>query len=138
MMKAAVSAARAFPDMKIVALTLVTGLDKIAMSEIGWHGSPMEQVIRLTRLALESGRHGVIASAREARQIREAVPADFLIVTPGIRPVDVEEGDQVRTGTPTFAVRQGATHLVVGRPIIQAEDPAKAARQVLAEMVGAV
>ncbi|KEQ17747.1 hypothetical protein GZ78_08675 [Endozoicomonas numazuensis] len=134
MMKAAVAAAEEFSRMKVVALTVVTGLDQRAMNELGWHCSPLEQVIRLTELAVKSGCHGVIASSQEAKKIKGIVPKDFLIITPGIRLAEDDKGDQVRSGTPAIAALNGATHLVVGRPIIQAQDPAKVARRVVTEV----
>jgi orotidine-5'-phosphate decarboxylase len=95
-----------------------------------------EWVLRLVKLAEESGVDGVVASPREASRIRAAVTRrDFLIVTPGIRPAGKDAGDQRRVATPAAALTAGADYLVVGRPITAAADPLAATRAILSEMV---
>lgn len=93
-----------------------------------------QEVVRLARKAKEAGLDGVVASAREARAIKDAIGEDFLVVTPGVRPAGSEKGDQKRTVTPGEAVKEGADYIVVGRPIIQASDPARAARDIIRDM----
>lgn len=101
-------------------------------------GDVKEDVLRLTKLAKECGLDGVIASPHEMRLIREVVGKDFLIVTPGIRPTWAEAGDQKRVMTPAEAVAAGANYIIVGRPILAAQDPAQAALRVIDEMASAV
>ena len=96
------------------------------------------EVVRLARLCRECGLDGVVASAQELALIREAVGKELLIVTPGIRPVWSETGDQKRITTPAQAVAAGADYLVVGRPIVAAADPRAAALRITEEMAGAV
>jgi orotidine-5'-phosphate decarboxylase len=88
-------------------------------------------VLSLARLALEAGADGWVCSVQEAAGLRAAFGAGPLLVTPGIRLPDDALGDQKRVGTPADAIRAGATHLVVGRPVLDAADPAKAARTLL-------
>jgi orotidine-5'-phosphate decarboxylase len=100
-------------------------------------GDVQAEVLRLAKIAKASGLNGVIASPHEIHMIRKAVGKDFLIVTPGIRPAWAEAGDQKRVMTPADAIAAGANYIVVGRPIIAADDPAQAARRVLEEMASA-
>jgi orotidine-5'-phosphate decarboxylase len=100
-------------------------------------GDVQAEVMRLAKLAKTSGLNGVIASPREIRQLREVVGKDFLIVTPGIRPSWEQAGDQKRVMTPADAVAAGANYIVVGRPIIAADNPAQAAERILEEMASA-
>ena len=93
-----------------------------------------EQVVYLAELAQEAGLNGVVASPLEIESIRKACGDDFVIVTPGIRPTWAESGDQRRITTPAEAIRRGADYIVVGRPIIEAEDPEEAVRMILEEM----
>jgi len=119
---------------KLVAVTVLTSLAQEDLPSIGIAGPLSEQVARLVDLSLEAGLDGVVASAREAEAVRRRAGTDFLIVTPGIRPAGSERGDQYRVATPSSAIRAGADLLVVGRPILQAENPADAARAVCAEI----
>ena len=97
-------------------------------------GEVQTEVLHLAKLAKECGLNGVIASPHEIRLLREAVGKDFLIVTPGIRPAGADAGDQKRVMTPAEAIAAGANYIVVGRPIIAADDPAQAAGKILKEM----
>ena len=92
--------------------------------------------MRRLRQALDAGVDGVVASPLEAAAIRAAVPDSFLVVTPGVRPAGSDAGDQKRIATPAAALASGASHLVVGRPITQADDPAAAAQAIMAEIAG--
>ena len=100
-------------------------------------GDVQAEVLRLAKLAKDCGLDGVIASPREIRAIRESMGANFLIVTPGIRPAHAETGDQQRVMTPAEAVAAGASYIVVGRPIIEADDPGRAAANIAAEIASA-
>lgn len=132
MLAAAVEAAANGP--MVLAVTVLTSLGDADMAEIGVSGRASDQVLRLAALARNSGCPGLVASPREAAAIRQELGAGFAIVTPGIRPAGSSTGDQTRVSTPASAIGAGATHLVVGRPITAAPDPAAAARAVIAEI----
>ncbi len=131
MIRAAKDAAR---DSRILAVTVLTSLDKKAMGRIGWAGEVRDQVIRLAALARESGADGIVCSALEVRSLRETLDEDCVLVTPGIRPAGSSPDDQARTATPANAVSNGADYLVVGRPVVNALDRKEAVRSILAEM----
>jgi orotidine-5'-phosphate decarboxylase len=118
----------------VLAVTVLTSLAPEDFRDIGIQGSSEEAGVRLARLAQASGLDGVVASAREASAIRRACGAQFLIVTPGIRPAASVADDQQRISTPGQAIRAGADYLVVGRPITASADPNAAAEAILAEM----
>ena len=119
-------------------VTVLTSSDAATLAEIGLQGEPPAQVERLARLAAESGLDGIVASPREIALARAAVNRrEFVIVTPGARPAGAAHGDQKRVLTPAAAVRAGADYIVVGRPVIQAPDPAAAARAIIDEMAAA-
>jgi len=122
---------------KVVAVTILTSLDRPAFGELGFENRPEDLVTKWARLARESGLDGVVASPREAARVRRECGRDFLIVTPGIRPADSRVDDQRRVLTPAEAIRSGADILVVGRPITRAQDPAEAARRIVEEMAAA-
>lgn len=132
MLKAAVAAAASGP--MILAVTVLTSLTDSDMTEIGVSGRAADQALRMAALARSCGCPGIVTSPSEAAEIRRELGAGFAIVTPGIRPAGSQTGDQARIGTPAEAIRAGATHLVVGRPITAVADPAAAARAVLAEI----
>ena len=119
---------------RVLAVTILTSLEAQDLAELGISGTPMEAVVRLARLAQSAGLDGVVASAREITAIRQACGPDFLIVTPGIRPVASATNDQARIATPASAIAAGADYLVVGRPITGAPDPVAAADAIVAEM----
>ena len=124
---------------KVIAVTLLTSMDDKALGEIGIGPAAKELVTHFARAAAESGLDGVVASPREIELIRAAVPQkDFLIVTPGIRSATDAANDQRRTMTAAEAVRAGADHLVVGRPIIAAVDRVEAARRIVVDMTAAL
>ncbi len=123
-------------DMKILAVTILTSLDRADL-DAGQikAGDVQDLVLERAGRAFLAGADGVIASPQEAALIRALPEAkDRLIVTPGVRPKGAEMGDQKRVATPGQAIRDGADHIVVGRPIWKSEDPAAAARAVLAEL----
>jgi orotidine-5'-phosphate decarboxylase len=134
MLEAAASARSG--NLRLLAVTVLTSLSPDEMGTV-WDReirSVREEVGRLALLGRDAGMDGIVASALEASWIRGHVGADFLIVTPGIRPAGADRGDQNRVATPADAVRAGADYLVVGRPITQAEDPAQALAEVLREI----
>ena len=135
---AAEAAAQSETKPKVLAVTVLTSLSDADLQEIGVAGRAMDQVLRLAQLARANGCLGVVASAHEAKEIRREIGEGFLIVTPGVRPAGADLNDQARHVTPAEAIAAGATHIVVGRPIIAAADPAKAARRVVEEMETAV
>lgn len=140
MMKAAAEAARESAEKlgierpKLLAITVLTSFDDESWTSIGGQLPIGDQVIRLAKLAKESGMDGVVCSALEAKMIREACGPDFLIVTPGIRPSFASTNDQKRIATPSSALQDGASRLVIGRPITQAEHPQEAVRLIIEEM----
>lgn len=140
MMKAAAEAARESAEKlgierpKLLAITVLTSFDDESWTSIGGQLPIADQVIRLAKLAKESGMDGVVCSALEAKMIREACGPDFLIVTPGIRPSFAAINDQKRIATPSSALQDGASRLVIGRPITQAEHPQEAVRLIIEEM----
>jgi orotidine-5'-phosphate decarboxylase len=135
MLRAAMEAARnANPSTMILGVTVLTSLDQRDLEHAGVRGSVVDQVSRLAALAIANGCHGVVASAQEAAMLRAELGDDFLIVTPGVRPIGIDHGDQARVVTPAEAIASGASYIVVGRPITEAEDPAEEAREILAQM----
>jgi orotidine-5'-phosphate decarboxylase len=124
----------AHDSLLVLGVTILTSLDEAELERIGFAGSPMDNAVRLARLAKESGLRGVVASPLEIRAIREACGEDFVILTPGIRPAGSDVGDQRRTMTPREAVAAGADYIVVGRPITGAADARSAALRIVEEM----
>jgi orotidine-5'-phosphate decarboxylase len=122
---------------KIIAVTLLTSADADVLVEVGVVNNPQQQVTTLAQLAAASDLDGVVASPLEVTAIRAAVAREeFLIITPGIRPSGITANDQKRLMTPAGAIRAGADYLVVGRPIIEASDPTRAAREIIEEIEG--
>jgi orotidine-5'-phosphate decarboxylase len=145
MMQAAVEAlashkAAATPVPKLIAVTALTSMDGPALRRVGIPASPGEAVLKLAKLAKESGLDGVVASALDSRRVRKAFGRDFIIVNPGVRPKrqgvfkSSQEDDQLRIATPAEAIRAGADYIVVGRPITAAPDPRAAAEAILREI----
>ena len=120
---------------KILAVTVLTSLDQTDLADVGIVGrTPAEQVAAMAKFATENGADGLVCSPMEVGALSRSLAAGTLFVTPGVRPAGSAVGDQKRIATPADAVRDGATHLVVGRPILAAADPAAAARAIRAEM----
>ncbi len=139
MLKAAAEAASQSPARPmILAVTVLTSLSDSDLQELGISSNVLSQVLRLGALARLAGCGGLVASALEARELRRELGEDFAIVTPGIRPAGSAAGDQARVVTPGDAIAAGATHLVVGRPILEALDPAKAAEEIVQDIGQAV
>jgi len=128
MMEAASAALRNYGGRRplLIGVTVLTSMGQEDLAEIGVKFDPAEQVERLARLAKAAGLDGVVCSPREASQLRASLGDDFVLVTPGVRPVDAAMDDQTRVMTPADAIRDGSGYLVVGRPITQAKDPVAA------------
>ncbi|HKN16486.1 MAG TPA: orotidine-5'-phosphate decarboxylase [Candidatus Sulfotelmatobacter sp.] len=135
MLRAAVDAARTVnPSLIVLGVTVLTSMDENDLEKIGVPGTVTDEVLRLARLALAGGCQGIVTSAREAAKLRAELGDEFALVTPGVRPAGSGHEDQVRVVTPAEAIAAGASHIVVGRPITGAADPAAAARAILAEI----
>ncbi len=138
MLEAAVEAVRAHRaaggQTELLAVTVLTSLDREALAALGHAGRPEDLALAYARLARQAGCDGVVCSAWEAAAVRDACGVEFHRLTPGIRPAGTAVQDQARVMTPAQALRQGASWLVVGRPITGAADPAAAAEAVVAGM----
>lgn len=130
------AAQQGVPAPRLIAVTLLTSLSEEEWQRLGHTESIAQQVIRLAKLAKEAGLDGVVASPWETADIRQVCGEEFLIITPGIRPAGSEMADQHRIATPAAALQNGATHIVVGRPIRGAKDPRAAAQAIIQEMKG--
>ena len=119
---------------KLIAVTVLTSMDENGLKKIGINDTMEKQVLKLAALAKEAGLDGVVASASEAKLIRRQLGSYFTIVTPGVRPDWADANDQKRVATPKEAILNGANYIVVGRPIIEAQDPLAAAKRILEEM----
>lgn len=118
----------------VVGVTVLTSLSDSDLSDIGCNLNTEETAIKRAKLAKESGLDGVVCSAREVSKIVEACGEDFITVCPGIRPKSAEVGDQKRVVTPADAIKNGASVLVVGRPITKADEPCKVADEIVKEI----
>ena len=135
MLAAAAEAAASTPNApRLLAVTVLTSMDAAQLNGIGVPDAPAVQVMRLARLAASAGIDGLVCSPEETRMIRSQLPGDPLLVVPGIRPAGAAAGDQKRVATPASAIADGASMLVVGRPITQAANSAAAAASILAEI----
>ena len=121
----------------LVAVTVLTSLDDKALRSIGISVPANEQVLRLARLTHECALQGVVCSPQEITTLRGELPREFVLVTPGIRPIDSSGDDQARTTTPNEALRLGASYLVIGRPITAARDPLLALQAIRDSLVSA-
>jgi len=135
MLRAAVDAASAVnSSLLVMGVTVLTSLDDNDLATIGVQGTVLDEVVRLSKLALKNGCGGIVASAHESSALRAALGEKFAIVTPGVRPAGSSHGDQARVVTPAQAIAAGASYVVVGRPITEAADPAAEARAILGQM----
>jgi orotidine-5'-phosphate decarboxylase len=138
MLRAAAQAAAQTPARPMVlAVTVLTSLSDADMIELGIATKVIDHVVRLAALARNAGCAGVVASALEAHELRRELGSDFKIVTPGVRPAGTAAGDQARVHTPKEAIAAGANYLVVGRPILEAADPSRAANEIVREIAEA-
>lgn len=119
---------------KLLGVTILTSMDQISIEEVGIGRKLEDEVVSLANMGKNAGLDGVVASPREISLIRGSLGKDFIIVTPGIRPVWAEKGDHKRIATPAEAVKAGADYIVIGRPIVEAQDPADAAKKIIKEM----
>lgn len=132
MMKAARMACD--PKTKLLGVTILTSLDESILKEVGYQEGLSERVNQLGKLTREAGLSGVVCSSVEIQNLRQLLGEEFILMVPGIRPLGAERGDQKRVMTPERAISLGATHLVIGRPITKADDPAAAAQAILDEL----
>lgn len=119
---------------QLLAVTVLTSMDQSQVAAVGVERTPAAQVELLARMGLSAGINGFVCSPQEVATLRALAGPEAVLVIPGIRPAGGEVGDQKRVATPADALRQGASYLVIGRPITQAADPAAAAKGILAEM----
>jgi orotidine-5'-phosphate decarboxylase len=124
--------------IKLVAVTVLTSLSPLDLQETGVLGLPEQQVLRLAGMAADCGLDGVVCSANEIELLRLNLPTKFLLVTPGIRPLGDNPGDQKRIETPARALAKGSDYLVIGRPITQASDPSQKLQEILLEIQGKI
>jgi len=134
-MRAAVEAARG-SNLCLLGVTVLTSMDEQDMIEAGYEYDPHTLVLRRAEQALAAGMGGIVCSAEEASAVRRIIGPNLAVVTPGIRPAGADRGDQKRVMTPADALKSGASHLVVARPIVGAPDRRLAAEAILKEMNG--
>lgn len=127
------AAVMALPETRITAVTVLTSLDAEMIASLGIVGSPQDIVVRWAKAAVEAGARAIVCSPNEVAMVRQVVPADVRLITPGIRPAGTETHDQRRSATPRSALDDGADLLVIGRPITGHADPAAAALAIAAE-----
>lgn len=139
MMRAALAAQQKHnPQLLLLGVTVLTSMDSSGLQEIGVTVPSAEQVTRLGQLAATAGLRGLVCSPLEVALLRQQLPAAMQLITPGIRPAhEAGTDDQKRVMTPANAAQAGSSYIVVGRPILQAADPAAAARAILAELARA-
>ena len=118
-------------NTKLLAVTILTSFSEEGIIEAGYQGPLKQRVVNMAKLAQDSGMDGVVCSSHEIEDIRKACGDDFILMVPGIRPAGSDKGDQSRIMTPKEAMDKSATHLVIGRPISQADNPAKAAKEIM-------
>ena len=118
----------------LIAVTVLTSMEDLDLLQIGINASLMEQVLRLAHLTQRAGLDGVVCSPQEVEILRNACGEDFKLVTPGIRPIGADFGDQRRVMTPTAAIRAGSDYLVIGRPITKADNPVEVLRSINASI----
>lgn len=119
---------------QLIAVTVLTSMGREDLRDIGLDIEPFEQVKRLAKLTQDSGLDGVVCSAQEAKMLRQELGAEFALVTPGIRPAGANADDQKRIVTPKQAMLDGSTHLVIGRPITQSENPSQTLQDILSTL----
>ncbi len=137
MMKAAQKAVdESKPDLRLLAVTVLTSFDESGLKQTGVTLPPPQQVELLGKLAMESGIRGIVCSPLEIEALRKTIPQDAILVTPGIRPAGSDANEQKRIMTPSMAATAGSNYIVVGRPILKADSPVKAAQAIIEELKG--
>ena len=135
MMKSALLAAKETnPELMILAVTVLTSFNEELLRGTGVEKTPPEQVLNLARLAKESGVEGLVCSPLELELLRENLGSEIALITPGIRPLGSDANEQKRIMTPTLAAKAGSSYIVVGRPILKAENPAQKAQEIIKEL----
>ena len=135
MMKFALDAAKETnPDLLLLGVTVLTSFNEDGLAETGVSRPPAKQVEHLAKLAVECGMKGLVCSPLEIEALRKILPEDVKLVTPGIRPAGSDANEQKRIMTPALASEIGSSYIVVGRPILKAENPAQAARAIIDEL----
>lgn len=135
MMKAVLNAAKETnKEMQILGVTVLTSFDEDSMRATGFDRTPSEQVLKLARLAEESGLSGLVCSPLEIDLLRKNLKSEMDLITPGIRPAGSDANEQKRIMTPSLAAKTGSSYIVVGRPILKAENPAEAAKAIIKEL----
>lgn len=119
----------------LIAVTVLTSMERVDLQGVGINCEPVDQVLRLAKLSQQCGLDGVVCSAQETQLLKAELGGEFQLVTPGIRPADAAQGDQRRIATPKSAMAQGSHYLVIGRPITQHADPLTALEAVNAELL---
>ncbi len=136
MMSAAVEALNGFEQRpKLIAVSVLTSMTDDQLQQLGVNATAKNQVARLAKLAEQSGLDGMVCSAKEALLLRQLMGENFLLVTPGIRPLGVDKGDQSRVMTPSEAIKAGVDYIVVGRPITQSNQPLQMIAEINAELI---
>jgi orotidine-5'-phosphate decarboxylase len=132
MMEAARAIIEPYGDKKplLIGVTVLTSMEKSDLEGIGLNEEPQDQVMRLASLTKTSGLDGVVCSAQEASMLKKQLGAEFILITPGIRPAGADVGDEKRIMTPVEAIESGSVYLVIGRPITKAENPAQVLEQI--------
>lgn len=131
---AARSASAGSPSPLVAAVTVLTSMDKQDLARMGVDAEPNDQVVRLARTAVDAGATALVCSANEVTLLRRELGREVVLVTPGIRPAGSDAGDQARVMTPAGAAAAGSSYIVVGRPITGAEDPVRAAEQIIGDL----
>ena len=123
------------PDLKLLAVTVLTSMNQEQLHSLNIRMTPEAQVMHLAKISLDAGVQGLVCSSLDLSPLRASFGSEPLIVTPGIRPAGSSADEQKRIMTPAAAATAGSSHIVVGRPILKAEDPAQAARAIQAELI---
>ena len=135
MSEALKAAGESNPDLLLLAVTVLTSFDARTLAETGMGLPPERAVENLAKLAVDSGMRGLVCSPLETQLLRRVLPADTVLVTPGVRPIGSDANEQKRITTPRQAAERGSSFIVVGRPILRAEDPARAVEAINAELL---
>ena len=137
MQRALEKAAQTNPDLRLLGVTVLTSFNEEGLAETGVALAPAQQVELLAKLAISSGMKGLVCSPLEIGSLRKILPEDVVLVTPGIRPAGSNADEQKRVMTPALAAKAGSNFIVVGRPILKADNPAEAAKAIIAELAEA-